>query len=171
MIFGLEEWNNCEEFKRLKIGFVDSFRHHLFPEIIDILRLFTLRPDGQMFHVGNMYNVQQLVPNEIERIRNNFCESWLKQVEQKFNNVGDMREIEQNIEYICCYNSNIIIGAIGKIFIANLKYERMEIFAVEKRKNLTYLNRGCRPTINRSWRHLSTLYNIDNFIFERPAKI
>jgi hypothetical protein len=157
--FGNEEWLNNQTLKKMKIGYIDSYRRTTRLGIEPKIALFMYnRYDSQIYHIGNLYKVKQIIPEEIEEIRQELLQNnWLNYAQEGFNNIGDNRQINQHTQYFNCWNSNNITGDIGKSFIINIRYSRIEIFKEKLQVNNLSLS---LPLINKKWKRLVDLYNV-----------
>lgn len=155
---GLEEWNNNKVLKNLKIAYLDSFRSNDRPNEIDKIFLFSYNTQNHhIYLVGYLCGVTQIKNNEVDGIRNNLLEeNWLKQVQQDFHNIQDIRQIEHHNQYYGCWNSNTIIANPGKNFILNVRYRSIKILEPQNRIDLTVIF----PELNLTWRRLRCLYDI-----------
>ena len=151
--FGLEEWNNSETFRNIKLGYLDSFRSNNIEDVIDFILLFSYNPnDKQIYLIGCMKNVKQIKCNEIDEIRNQLAgQNWLNSIQNEFQNINDNGLGFK--KYKNCWNSNYIVEKTEESFIVNVRY--VESIILEEQINLTEIF----PNIN-NLKRLSVLYNL-----------
>ena len=91
IFFGLEEWNNNEIIKDLKLGYLDSFRANKVDGVIDFILLFSYyQEEKKVCLIGCLKNVRQLDCNKIKEIRNLLLgRNWLNIVREDFQNIND----------------------------------------------------------------------------------
>jgi len=153
--FGLEEWNNSNILRNHKLAYLDSFRSFPRMEYYERIELINFN-NGIVYHVGRLENVKRIKCKEIPDIKKLLLkENWLKRVETDFHNIEDVRPIENNNEYMQCWNSEDIVATTNNGFILNLRYEKFSLF--KEPINLTALN----PAAN-NWKRLIHLYGIPN---------
>lgn len=156
-VYGFEEWLNNSILKKLKIGFLESFRKRKGTEKIGRIALITFcKRTRTVYYVGNLYDVTQITNNQIPLKRQLLPEDWLDIISADL--TRQFPNTNANELYLQCYNSNIISGPIGGSFVFNIKYENLELFPREKWINLTKLN----PEVNKRWRRIIHLYNVPN---------
>jgi hypothetical protein len=155
--FGLEEWNNSEVLKKHQFAYLDSFRS--FPRFDYFEKIELINYNQQtVYHVGRLKGVKQIKCNEIPEIKKTLLdENWLEQVQMDFHQINDLREIENNIEYMSCWKSEEIVAPINEGFILNVRYDEMTFF--DNAIDLSALN----PEIN----NLKRLV----LLFELPPQI
>ncbi len=126
--FGLEECLNNPILKKMKVGYIDSYRANTFHCIAERIALFTFcLSNRQVFYVGDIFGVYQISDKEIDELRNALIQhNWLEEVENRFHNIGDVRAINNHIEYMRCWNSNNVVGETGRSFILNIRYEKIK---------------------------------------------
>jgi hypothetical protein len=152
--FGLEEWNNSQILKNHKLAYLDSFRRFKRESLYDRIELIRFS-QGIIYHVGRLSNVRGICNQEISRIRRELMhENWLECIENDFHEIGDLRRINENVEYNAVWESNQIVGPRNSGFIANIKYEEQVFF--ENPRNLTILE----GFDNNRYKRLSQLYNL-----------
>ncbi len=156
--FGLEEWINNPILRKMKVGYLDCYRASIHLGLADKIALFSYDPrNTNIYHVGNVYGVEQLNDNNIPAIYPNLNpNNWLNQVEHDFHNIGDLRAILNHIEYMHCWNALHINDDIGNAFILNIRYKEIEFFEPSNRVNITHLNR----LVNNKWKRLSRRYTV-----------
>jgi len=158
--YGLEEWLNNETLRKHKIGYLDCYRSDKREGIADIM-LFTLNlTDRNVYHVGNVCGVKQLIDNDIPTIKNSLTDDWLiNPIEVDFVRIeAGAPSIGMPIYNNNNWNTTNIISPPPKGFMVNIKYEKLEIFDKSKWVNLTEMDRK----INRSWRYLGVRYMMSN---------
>lgn len=154
--FGLEEWNNCEVFKKHRIAYLDSFRGFRRTERYENIELINFN-NHTVYHIGTLKGVRSITSEEIEEIRNTLKnENWLETVEQDFQQIHDLRLIENHTEYMNCWHSNEIVAEVNKGFILNIRYDEMIYF--DEPRNLTLQDQS----VNLRWRRLVPLYELRN---------
>lgn len=154
--FGLEEWLNNAFLRKMKVGYIDSYRAHLRHGFAERIALFTYcKSNRQVYYVGDIYDVCQVADEEIEDLRNILIgQNWLQEVERGFHNIGDNRANGNHTDYMQCWNSNLIIAQTGQAFILNIRYEKFELLPQRDWVNLSELN----GEINNRWRRLVHRY-------------
>ena len=157
---GFEEWLNNDFLKEQKLGYLDCYRAAMRVGVADV-GLFMYDPgNGQIYSVGKLHGVQQLTNNQILGCRATLqIGGFINAVQQHFNILGDIRAIQNNPnhEYWQCFNNNNIVANPGNNFILNIRYESIEIFKIQQRRNLTTLTNG---EINDAWRRLGIRYTM-----------
>lgn len=159
--FGYEEWLNNEFLNENKIGYVECFRTCQREESFERIALFTFdRATRTVYYVGNLFNVKQLIDTEIIGIRNLLIQqNWIQNKNVELNQIFPKTDAIHH--YTNSYNSNDIVGDYAKSFILNIRYERIELFPKYNWINLTNIN----FKVNKKWRRLSKLYNVDTDFF------
>jgi len=156
--YGLEEWLNNETLRKHKIGYLDCYRSDKREGIADIM-LFTLNPnDRNVYHVGNVCGVKQQLntPANISAIKAILPEDWLKKpIEVDFVRIeGNIPSLGMPVYKENNWNTTNIISTPPTGFMANIKYEKLEIFDKSKWVNLTEMD----SSINAKWRKLGIRY-------------
>lgn len=156
--FGLEEWNNQKTLKQKKVAYIDSYRAFNRIGIAERIALFSFNPiNTNVYHCGNLYGVRQLENKEIPELREYLNQNnWLNIVGDSFNEIGDVRPINEHTEYMRCWNSNNIVASTGKGFILNISYKKLELFEPENWVNLTHII----PEVNVRWHYLRQRYTL-----------
>jgi hypothetical protein len=160
--FGFEEWLFHEVLKKFKIGYLECYRHIKSSETADKILLYT-KNNNQFFHVGNLYGVEQLLPDEIGKIRNELLQlKWDKIIEEHFALLNDQRAFNRYAEYQSHWLSNEIIKYLEQGFCINIRYKKAELFSKNKYVNLSDLdNQEC---LSKKWSFLSKRYIVPNMI-------
>ena len=166
--YGLEEFLFSQDLSTRNFGYLDCYRrvdrNYLNPENIV---LFSLNPDGDLMHIGNLHNAIQLqnvdrVPIWNEMNENNYLENV---VVPAFNDIEGLVLPDQSFGYERFIHHNFgaeinnlpnIQAAAPNGFFVNLIYEHLQRFEVPV--NLTEIE----PTINDSWHYLSQRYIVEN---------
>lgn len=152
---GLEEWNNSEILRELKLAYLDSFRSVRRTEYFDCINLINYK-NGIVYLVGKIEGVKQLENDEIEEIRNTLSHhNWLPKIKNDFTSLNETQLFENPQEYLKCWNSENIVAPTNQSFILNLRYEK--ILFLKKPINLTELDNRAN-----NWRRLSKLFNVSN---------
>ena len=152
--FGLEEWNNCEQLRKHKLAYLDSFRSINRLDYYERIEMLNFN-NGIVYHIGSIENVKRIRCTEITEIKKVLnSENWLTQVENDFNAVHDLRDIANNYEYMHCWNSEEIVAPTNEGFIVNIRYDKLVFF--DNPVNITSVN----PNVNILWRRLIQLYEI-----------
>ena len=167
--YGLEEFNFCEELLNNQLAYVDCYRRIgvEYNEPVD-LALFSRCPDtGQIFHIGNLFNVIQITDqdriNIFETFNNN---DYLEQfVIPAFNVLEEViqPEIANGVNVYIGNNYGLNIDNIPFVqapaphgFFVNIKYGRLIIFETPVNLSIMF------PEINIKWRKLSVRYIVEN---------
>lgn len=152
--FGLEEWNNSNILRNHKLAYLDSFRSFPRLEYYERIELINFN-NKTVYHVGRIEKVHRIKCKEIPEIKKLLIsENWLKKVEVDFNAINDLRQIENNNEYMNCWNSEELVAPTNEGFIVNIRYDELTFF--EQPINLTVLN----PNVNNLWKRLILLYEV-----------
>jgi len=155
--FGLEEWINNSILRKMKVGYIDSYRAFHRTDAVDRIILFSFNPTNrQVYYVGNLYKVRQLANEEINPLKTMLNQNWLGEVQNGFHNIGDNRPIQNHIEYMGCWDSNNIVAETRQSFILNIRYEKIKLFPKKDWVNLTELI----PEINSQWKRLIHRFNV-----------
>ena len=159
---GLEEWNNSEILRKLKLAYLDSFRSVKRTEYFDCINLINYK-NGIVYLVGKIEGVKQLENDEIEEIRNTLSHhNWLPKIKNDFTSLNETQIIENPQEYLTCWNSEEIVAPTNQSFILNLRYEK--ILFLKEPINLTELDIRAN-----NWRRLSKLFVVNDdleFLFD-----
>ena len=163
--YGLEEWLNNETLRKNKIGYLDCYRSDKREGVADIM-LFTLNlTDRNVYHVGNICGVNQLVDTRanISAIKAILPDDWLiNPIEVDFVRIeGNAPSIGMPVYQKNNWNTDNIVSKPPRGFMVNIKYEKLEIFDKSKWVNLTEMDRK----INKSWRYLGVRYIMANAHF------
>ena len=161
--YGLEEWLNNSTLRTNKIGYIDCYRASRHLGNADIILLTCSPIDGKVYHVGNMFGVEQLHDGHIFEIKNDLGLNWV-------NNqiIGDFTRIEAvpNPAGASIYRQNNwdtqhISATPPGGFMCNVRYDKLEIFGENNRISLTDID----PLINTRWRYLGRRFILENASF------
>lgn len=163
--FGLEEWLFNKITLKIKIGFLECYRQKPYHNITDKIMLVTRYPDGNFYHIGNVYGVMQLNNDEIEHIRQILlAQGWAHLVQDHFAALGDTRTFVGHTEYQNHWRSNAIIKQPADNnntgFCFNISYKKIEL--LKEYVNLTTLANPLN--INRQIQKLSIRYIANSLI-------
>jgi len=146
--FGLEEWMNHSILKKMKLGYLDCYRHNTYNDVANRIALISFNKNTKtVTHVGNLYDVRQLKDDEIAHIKQQLAEqNWLKIIENNFRELTDERLRTGYNKFLECWNAS----QISNSFNCNISYERITIFPPAQQINLTVLNK-----LVNNWKRLS----------------
>ncbi|MCX6210812.1 MAG: hypothetical protein NTZ59_15240 [Bacteroidetes bacterium] len=161
--YGLEEWLNNKTLKNNTIGYLDCYRANEYNDIADIM-LFTLNfEDNNIYHVGNICKVSQILNTNIPPIKTMLTNNWLiNPIDADFVRIeGLPPSVGMPIYRQNNWNTSNIVSSPPTGFMVNIKYEKLVIFNKKDWVNVTEMD----SKINTQWKHLGTRYILANTKF------
>lgn len=151
--YGFEHWLNNDILKELKIGYIDCYRDTYYKEEAE--RVILINFDGNaLWYVGDLSKVRPLRRGEIASVKRDLEQrGWLKNIRGQFNNIGDIRELNDNHEYMKHYNAKEVVGEPQtNPFVLNIRYAELNFLQKPIDLILIY------PEIKDKWMRLSNRF-------------
>jgi hypothetical protein len=167
--YGFEEWVFNPFIKKLRIGYLESYRSiRPIAAKVDKIMLVTRKDDGNFYHIGNILEVEQLRNSDIEDIKKSLIESnWKVNIQEHFSELGDNRSFEELIHYRQHWNDNSILkdrnDKLDTGFCFNIRYKKIELFKSNDYVNLTTLA-GNEIRLTITIQHLGKRYSMQNLV-------
>lgn len=129
----------------------------------DIILISFSPANRKVYHIGNIYGVEQLRDTEIAAIRADLTQSWIAgQIRTDFSRIEDVQNPTGfNVYRQNNWNSQHISTVPPGGFVCNIRYQKLEIF---KEKNWISLT-DKDALINKKWRKLGKRYSLANATF------
>jgi len=161
--FGFEEWLCNETPANQNIGFLECYRNAKHEETASKIMLYT-KIKNNLFHVGNIHEVNQLNNHDINNIKNELTQlSWNDVIQNHFQLLQDRRLFNNHSEYLQHWNSSQIICNQNEAgFCFNITYKKLEVFTEDKFVNLSSLD--TQNSFFHNWQYLSRRFVVENLI-------